>query len=156
MCFYAGNGGHILSLLSYCRCGVESIGTNTAKQPTCTVWPRLALHAPTVATLPLLPLQGQHGTAATTAGQCLYAVALTGAPASTIRIYGSTAPRVPMPGVIVGVLQVGVFDREPTKSWVRGPVTLAGDAAAPMPPNLGQGGNKALENAGVLAACLET
>lgn len=50
--------------------------------------------------------------------------------------------------------QVGVFDREPSKSWVRGPVTLVGDAAAAMPPNLGQGGNKALENAGLLAACL--
>lgn len=51
-------------------------------------------------------------------------------------------------------VQVGVFDRDPTRGWVRGPVTLAGDAAAPMPPNLGQGGNKALENAGVLVHCL--
>lgn len=33
-------------------------------------------------------------------------------------------------------------------------ITLLGDAASPIPPNLGQGGNKALEDAGVLAACL--
>jgi len=51
-------------------------------------------------------------------------------------------------------LQVGIYDRDATKTWVCGPVVLAGDAAAPIPPNLGQGGNKALENAGLLAACL--
>jgi salicylate hydroxylase len=38
--------------------------------------------------------------------------------------------------------------------WSSGAVTLLGDAASPIPPNLGQGGNKALEDAGVLAACL--
>jgi salicylate hydroxylase len=33
-------------------------------------------------------------------------------------------------------------------------VTLLGDAASPIPPNIGQGGNKAIEDAGVLAASL--
>lgn len=50
--------------------------------------------------------------------------------------------------------QVGIYDREKTDEWFRGVVTLAGDAASPIPPNLGQGGNKALEDAGVLTHCL--
>lgn len=51
-------------------------------------------------------------------------------------------------------LKVGIYDRDAIKTWVRGPVVLVGDAAAPIPPNLGQGGNKALENAGMLVECL--
>jgi salicylate hydroxylase len=56
--------------------------------------------------------------------------------------------------VLFLLLQVGIFDRDPTPVWSSGAVTLLGDAASPIPPNLGQGGNKALEDAGVLAACL--
>ncbi|WIA19070.1 hypothetical protein OEZ85_003725 [Tetradesmus obliquus] len=52
------------------------------------------------------------------------------------------------------MIRVGVFDRDPTPTWSSGVITLLGDAASPIPPNLGQGGNKALEDAGVLAACL--
>lgn len=52
-------------------------------------------------------------------------------------------------------VQVGVYDRDPAATWTRGVVTLAGDAANPIPPNLGQGGNKALEDVAVLAKCLE-
>eukprot|EP00879_Flechtneria_rotunda_P015973 GHRR01016706.1.p1 GENE.GHRR01016706.1~~GHRR01016706.1.p1 ORF type:complete len:165 (+),score=59.88 GHRR01016706.1:86-580(+) len=52
------------------------------------------------------------------------------------------------------MIRVGIFDREPTQEWVQGVIALAGDAASPIPPNLGQGGNKALEDAGVLAHCL--
>ena len=51
--------------------------------------------------------------------------------------------------------QVGIFDRDPVSSWSSGVVTLLGDAASPIPPNLGQGGNKAMEDAGVLAAALD-
>lgn len=50
---------------------------------------------------------------------------------------------------------MGIYDRDPVSCWHRGAVVLAGDAAAPIPPNLGQGGNKALEDAGVLVACLK-
>jgi salicylate hydroxylase len=50
--------------------------------------------------------------------------------------------------------QVGIFDRDPVSTWTSGVVTLLGDAASPIPPNLGQGGNKAIEDAGVLAASL--
>ncbi|KAG2453408.1 hypothetical protein HYH02_001631 [Chlamydomonas schloesseri] len=52
------------------------------------------------------------------------------------------------------MMRVGIYDRPPVSSWVRGVVTLAGDAASPIPPNLGQGGNKALEDAGVLVECI--
>lgn len=52
-------------------------------------------------------------------------------------------------------MQVGIYDRNPVDRWSQGVVTLAGDAASPMPPNVGQGGNKALEDAAVLTECLK-
>lgn len=52
------------------------------------------------------------------------------------------------------MLRLGVYDREPGTTWSVGAVTVAGDAACPIPPNLGQGGNKALEDVGVLTQCL--
>ncbi|KAG2438726.1 hypothetical protein HXX76_005271 [Chlamydomonas incerta] len=53
------------------------------------------------------------------------------------------------------MMRVGIYDRPAVSDWVRGVVTLAGDAASPIPPNLGQGGNKALEDAGVLVECVK-
>eukprot|EP00198_Chlamydomonas_reinhardtii_P003699 XP_001693035.1 flavoprotein monooxygenase [Chlamydomonas reinhardtii] len=53
------------------------------------------------------------------------------------------------------MMRVGIYDRPAVSDWVRGVVTLAGDAASPIPPNLGQGGNKALEDAGVLVGCMK-
>ncbi|UKS29098.1 FAD-dependent monooxygenase [Paenibacillus sp. HWE-109] len=47
-----------------------------------------------------------------------------------------------------------IYDRVPLKSWSKGRVTLLGDAAHPMLPNLGQGGAQAMEDASVLADCL--
>lgn len=41
-------------------------------------------------------------------------------------------------------------------SYVSGPVALLGDAAHAMTPNLGQGGCQALEDAAVLALCLDS
>ncbi|KAG2411990.1 hypothetical protein HFD88_009546 [Aspergillus terreus] len=47
--------------------------------------------------------------------------------------------------------------RRPLSTWVSkgGRMIVIGDAAHPMPPNLGQGANQAIEDAAVLAICLE-
>jgi 2-polyprenyl-6-methoxyphenol hydroxylase-like FAD-dependent oxidoreductase len=52
------------------------------------------------------------------------------------------------------VLRTDIHDRAPIRSWSRGRVTLLGDAAHPMTPNLGQGACMAIEDAVVLARCL--
>ncbi len=49
-----------------------------------------------------------------------------------------------------------LFDRPPSRQWGRGPVTLLGDAAHPMLPFLAQGAAMAIEDAAVLADCLQT
>jgi 2-polyprenyl-6-methoxyphenol hydroxylase-like FAD-dependent oxidoreductase len=46
------------------------------------------------------------------------------------------------------------YDRAPVSKWGEGNMTLLGDAAHPMTPNLGQGGCMAIEDALVLADCL--
>jgi 2-polyprenyl-6-methoxyphenol hydroxylase-like FAD-dependent oxidoreductase len=46
------------------------------------------------------------------------------------------------------------YDRPPRRTWSRGRVTLLGDAAHPMKPNIGQGAAQALEDAVVLGLCL--
>jgi salicylate hydroxylase len=48
-----------------------------------------------------------------------------------------------------------LFDRAPARIRAKGPVTLLGDAAHPMLPFLAQGGAMAIEDAAVLAQCLE-
>jgi len=52
------------------------------------------------------------------------------------------------------ILRNDIYDREPLPRWSENRVTLLGDAAHPMTPNLGQGGCQAIEDAVVLAACL--
>jgi salicylate hydroxylase len=49
----------------------------------------------------------------------------------------------------------GLFDREPLPEWSRDRVTLAGDAAHPMLPFLGQGAAMAIEDAMLLARAIE-
>ena len=46
----------------------------------------------------------------------------------------------------------GIYWRKPARTWGRGRVTLLGDAAHPMTPDLSQGAAQALEDAVVLAA----
>jgi 2-polyprenyl-6-methoxyphenol hydroxylase-like FAD-dependent oxidoreductase len=53
------------------------------------------------------------------------------------------------------ILRTDIHDRPPVRHWSRGRVTLLGDAAHPMTPNMGQGGCQAIEDAVVLAGCLE-
>jgi 2-polyprenyl-6-methoxyphenol hydroxylase-like FAD-dependent oxidoreductase len=52
------------------------------------------------------------------------------------------------------VIRADIHDRKPISGWSRGRVTLLGDAAHPMTPNLGQGACMAIEDAVVLARCL--
>jgi salicylate hydroxylase len=47
-----------------------------------------------------------------------------------------------------------LLDRDPFPAWTNGPITVAGDAAHPMFPFLGQGAAQAIEDGAVLAACL--
>ncbi|TFE25971.1 FAD-dependent monooxygenase [Cohnella luojiensis] len=52
------------------------------------------------------------------------------------------------------ILTHDIYDRRPLRTWNEGRITLLGDAAHPMLPNLGQGGAQAMEDALVLADCL--
>jgi 2-polyprenyl-6-methoxyphenol hydroxylase-like FAD-dependent oxidoreductase len=56
----------------------------------------------------------------------------------------------PLPSLICNP----VFDRKPVRKWGDGSVTLLGDAIHPLTPNLGQGGCLAIEDAAILARCL--
>lgn len=66
----------------------------------------------------------------------------------------------PLPEIIEAtdpavILQNDIADRPPLARWSIGHITLLGDAAHPMTPNLGQGACQALEDAVVLASCLD-
>jgi 2-polyprenyl-6-methoxyphenol hydroxylase-like FAD-dependent oxidoreductase len=65
----------------------------------------------------------------------------------------------PVPALIeataaLAILRNDIYDRDPVDRWSDGRVTLLGDAAHAMTPNLGQGGCQAIEDAVVLARCL--
>ncbi len=49
----------------------------------------------------------------------------------------------------------GLFDRDPLEQWVYGRVALLGDAAHPMLPFMAQGSAMAIEDAAILARCIE-
>jgi salicylate hydroxylase len=48
-----------------------------------------------------------------------------------------------------------LFDRDPLERWSVGNITLAGDAAHPMLPFMGQGAVMAIEDAVILARCVD-
>jgi len=52
------------------------------------------------------------------------------------------------------ILRNDIYDQKPLHHWGEGRITLLGDAAHPMTPNMGQGACQAIEDAIVLAACL--
>ena len=52
------------------------------------------------------------------------------------------------------ILRNDIYDLPPLEAWTVGRVTLLGDAAHAMTPNLGQGACQAIEDGVVLAGCL--
>lgn len=73
------------------------------------------------------------------------------------RLFGGWAD--PVPGLLAStdpatLLQNDIEELPPLSRWGAGPVTLLGDAAHAMTPNLGQGACQAIEDAVILAACL--
>jgi salicylate hydroxylase/6-hydroxynicotinate 3-monooxygenase len=48
-----------------------------------------------------------------------------------------------------------LFERDPLPRWTDGPVALLGDSCHPMMPYMAQGGASALEDAAILARCLD-
>jgi salicylate hydroxylase/6-hydroxynicotinate 3-monooxygenase len=48
-----------------------------------------------------------------------------------------------------------LFERDPLPRWAYGPIVLLGDACHPMTPYMAQGGASALEDAAILARCLQ-
>jgi 2-polyprenyl-6-methoxyphenol hydroxylase-like FAD-dependent oxidoreductase len=65
----------------------------------------------------------------------------------------------PIPAVVAAtppdtLTRLPIHDRTPLKEWGRGRVTMLGDAAHPMTPNLGQGAAQALEDAVALVDAL--
>jgi 2-polyprenyl-6-methoxyphenol hydroxylase-like FAD-dependent oxidoreductase len=56
---------------------------------------------------------------------------------------------------LTSIVRNPVFDRAPVRKWGEGSMTLLGDAIHPITPNLGQGGGLAIEDAAVLARCLD-
>jgi len=57
--------------------------------------------------------------------------------------------------VMDGALITGIYFRDPLETWGSDRVVLLGDAAHPAPPSAGQGAGMALEDAVMLAACLQ-
>lgn len=83
--------------------------------------------------------------------------AASGRKAELLERFGSW--HEPVPSVIWAtkeedILRNDVYDRESLKRWGEGRVTLLGDAAHPMTPNLGQGACQAIEDAVALAECV--
>ncbi len=65
----------------------------------------------------------------------------------------------PQIGELIGAVETtnrwALYDRNPLPRWTVGRVTLMGDAAHPMLPYMAQGAVQSIEDAAVLAKCLE-
>lgn len=98
------------------------------------------------------------------AGGRAYVFATANVPAGTRSPDGEKAElqrrfagwHAPIPAIIDAlderdILRNDIVDRPPLRTWGRGRITLLGDAAHPMTPNLGQGACQAIEDAVVLA-----
>jgi 2-polyprenyl-6-methoxyphenol hydroxylase-like FAD-dependent oxidoreductase len=77
--------------------------------------------------------------------------------AALLRHFGAWA--APIPALLAAtdpaaILQNDIVELPPLPRWGVGPVTLLGDAAHAMTPNLGQGGCQAIEDAVQLGVCL--
>jgi len=77
--------------------------------------------------------------------------------ADLLRHFGDWA--APIPALLAAtdpaaILQNDIVELPPLPHWGTGPVTLLGDAAHAMTPNLGQGGCQAIEDATQLGVCL--
>jgi FAD-dependent urate hydroxylase len=53
------------------------------------------------------------------------------------------------------ILRHSIYDIPPMYSWTQGRITLLGDAAHAMTPNLGQGACQAIEDSGILGECVQ-
>ena len=56
---------------------------------------------------------------------------------------------------VEAILRNDIYDLVPIHQWYRKQVVLVGDAAHATTPNMGQGGNQALESAWILSQCVE-
>lgn len=65
------------------------------------------------------------------------------------------APIPELVGAVTAVNKFAIFDRPPLEQWTVGRVTLLGDASHPMVPFMAQGAAMAIEDAAILARCLE-
>ncbi len=70
--------------------------------------------------------------------------------------FASPGPAVLQATSPESILLHDLGDREPLEHWGRGPVTLLGDAAHPMTPNMGQGAGQAIEDGAFLAQALRS
>ena len=76
--------------------------------------------------------------------------------ADALREFGAWHPQVRS---IIGAVELtnrwALYDRDPLPRWTTGRVTLLGDAAHAMLPYMAQGAAQSIEDAAVLARCLE-
>jgi 2-polyprenyl-6-methoxyphenol hydroxylase-like FAD-dependent oxidoreductase len=67
---------------------------------------------------------------------------------------GFAGPARQVAGAAATLMRSALYDRDPLPSWGEGRVTLLGDACHPMLPFMAQGAGMAIEDAVVLARCL--
>jgi salicylate hydroxylase len=80
----------------------------------------------------------------------------TGEVADALKEFAGWHPQI---SAIIGSVDAtnrwALYDRDPLSRWTVGRVTLIGDAAHPMLPYMAQGAVQSIEDAAVLAKCLE-